>query len=78
MKKVNVKRKSGRHMPDYVECTNCKRRLDPAVYQLDLPEDVDRSTVHDISTPLWPYFTIQCTCGQWMKCVPWEWDKNLK
>jgi hypothetical protein len=60
-----------KRIPEVVECSKCKRRLDPAVYQAFPDSETPAEIITRIEAPLYPYFSVQCaTCGQYTIFTP--------
>lgn len=60
-------------MPDVVECSKCRRRLDPSVYAAFPDEGTRQDLITQVVAPLYPYFSVQCAnCAQYTVFTPRE------
>jgi hypothetical protein len=64
---------ASKKVPDVVECSKCRRRLDPRVYSAFPDADTPQDLITRIVAPLYPYFSVQCAnCGQYTVFTPHE------
>lgn len=64
---------SKKKIPDFVECSKCRRRLDPRDYMAYPDQSVSEHQITRIVTPAYPSFSVQCSnCGQYTVFPPYE------
>lgn len=56
-------------LPPTVNCINCRRTLELQKYTCEAPDEdtVEAERIHHVAYPRLEGFTVQCTCGHYMR-----------
>lgn len=66
------------YVPNVVECSKCRRPLDPREYQAYPNADTPEENVTRVHAPLWPAFSVHCTCNQYTIFSPQKNDDSSR